>query len=202
MSELCPILDDAALDLLFRQARTANTFTNEPVSDEVVQRIYDLVKMGPTAMNQQALRVLAVKSPEAREQLVAHMSPGNKAKTLSAPMVFVLAADTQFHTFFPQTFPHFAGAKDSFDGDAKAAERESSARFNATLAAGYFILAIRSVGLAAGPMLGWDKAGMDATFFPDGRWKSILVINAGKPGPDAWKERLHRLAFDEAVKIV
>lgn len=202
MSDLGPPLDDAALDLLFREARTANTFTDEAVSDEMVQRIYDLVKMGPTAMNQQALRILAVKSKEAREQLVAHMNPGNKAKTASAPMVFVLAADTAFHEFLPRTFPPFPGAKASLEGDEKQAEREGSARFNATLAAGYVILAIRSLGLAAGPMLGWNKAGVDATFFPDGRWKSILVINVGKPGPDAWKERLYRLSFDEAVKIV
>ena len=199
---LGPPLDDAALAVLFRAARTANTFTDEPVSDETIARIYDLVKMGPTAMNQQALRILAVKSKEARERLVAHMSPGNKAKTLSAPMVFVLAADTDFHTFLPRTFPPFPGAMASLEGDAKKDERESSARFNATLAAGYVILAIRSVGLAAGPMLGWNKAGVDAEFFPDGRWRSILVVNVGKPGPDAWKQRLERLAFDEAVKIV
>ena len=202
MSTLGAPLDDAALDLLFREARTANTFTDEPVSDDTVRRIYDLVKMGPSAMNQQALRILAVKSKEAREQLVAHMSPGNKAKTLSAPMVFVLAADTAFHTFLPRTFPAFPGAMASFEGDEKQADRESSARFNATLAAGYVIMAIRAVGLAAGPMLGFSKEGVDATFFPDGRWRSILVITLGKPGPNAWRERFERLGFDEAVKIV
>lgn len=202
MSEPGHILDDATLDQLFREARTANTFTDEPVSDETVQAIYELVKMGPTAMNQQSLRILAVKSKEAREQLVTHMNKGNKAKTASAPMVFVLAADTQFHTNLPRTFPSWDGAMASFEGDEKAAERETSARFNATLAAGYVIMGIRSLGLAAGPMLGWDKAGVDATFFPDGRWRAILVINVGKPGPGAWRERFPRLGFDEAVKIV
>ncbi len=114
----------------------------------------------------------------------------------------MLAADTQFHTFLPRTFPPFPGAQASFEGEEKKTERESSARFNATLAAGYVIMAIRSVGLAAGPMLGWNKAGVDGEFFADGRWQSILVINVGKPGPDAWKGRLERLSFDEAVKIV
>lgn len=196
-------LSDEALDTLFRSARTANTFTDEPVSTAQIQEIYDLVKWGPTAMNQQPLRLLAVRSPEARARLVAHLSQGNKAKTLSAPLVFVLAADTRFHEHLPRTFPPFAGAKASFEGDeAKDASRVKSALFNATLQAGYVIVAIRAVGLAAGPMLGFDGAGIDAAFFPDGRLRTILVINVGRPGENAWKERLPRLGLDEGVITV
>jgi 3-hydroxypropanoate dehydrogenase len=202
MSESAYALSDDALDVLFRAARTANTFTDEPVSDEQIKAIYELVKWGPTAMNTQPLRLVAVKSKDARERLVAHMSGSNKAKTATAPMVFVLAADHHFHEHLPTTFPHFAGAKASFDGDANQAKRAEGATFNGALQAGYFILAVRAAGLAAGPMLGFDKAGVDADFFPDGRWKSLLVVNVGKPGPDAWKERLPRLDASDAVKIV
>lgn len=202
MSDSAYALSDEALDVLFRAARTANTFTDEPVTDEQIKAIYELTKWGPTAMNNQPLRILAVKSKEARERLVAHMAGTNKAKTASAPIAFVLAADQHFHENLPKTFPHFPGAKAMFEGDDKAEQRAGAAGFNASLQAGYFLLAIRAAGLAAGPMLGFDKAGVDAEFFADGRWKSILVVNAGKPGPDAWRERLPRLDASEAVKIV
>src|SRR4051794_2137191 len=98
-------LDPAAQDLLFRDARTANAFTGEPVSDARVRAIYELVKWAPTSMNTQPLRVLLVRSPEARERLVAHMAEGNKAKTASAPLVAVLAADAGFHEHLPRVYP-------------------------------------------------------------------------------------------------
>src|SRR4051812_10571029 len=106
-------LDPAAQDLLFRDARTANTFTDEPVSDEQIKAIYDLVKWAPTSMNTQPLRVLLVRSREARDRLVTHMSDGNKAKTGTAPLVAILAADTDFHEHLPTVFPHAPNAKDA-----------------------------------------------------------------------------------------
>src|SRR5580698_11507609 len=109
-------LDKTAQDLLFRDARTANTFSDEPVSDEQIPAIYDLVKYAPTSMNIQPLRVLLVRSPEARERLVEHMSDGNKKKTGTAPLVAVLAYDPEFHEHLPTQFPHFQGAQAIFKG--------------------------------------------------------------------------------------
>src|SRR3954452_22101838 len=103
-------------DLLFREARTANAFTDEPVSEEQVRAIYDLVKWAPTAMNAQPLRVVLVRSPEARERLLTHMAEGNKAKTASAPLVAILAADGDFHQHLPTVFPHYEGARDNLHG--------------------------------------------------------------------------------------
>ncbi|MEU7985320.1 malonic semialdehyde reductase [Streptosporangium canum] len=191
-------LSAEAQDLLFRDARTANTFTDEPVSDEQMRAIYDLVKYAPTAMNQQPLRVLLVRGPEARERLVGLMSPGNQAKTAAAPLVAILAADLDFHEELPKVFPHFAGAKDLFADEAR---RTRSAMFNATLQVGYFILGVRAAGLAAGPMAGYDAAGIDKEFF-DGDHTVLAVVNIGKPGENAWFDRLPRLAYDEVVTTV
>ncbi len=129
------VLDPAAQDLLFREARTANTFTDEPVTDEQVQAIYDLVKYGPTAFNQSPLRVTLVRSPEARERLVAHMAEGNQAKTATAPLVAILSADNEFHEELPQLLPHFPQAKDVFFGERTV--REGTAGMNAALQAAY-----------------------------------------------------------------
>ncbi|MER8182865.1 malonic semialdehyde reductase [Kitasatospora sp. NPDC094015] len=193
-------LDAAAQDLLFREARTANTFTDEPVSDEQVQAIYDLVKYAPTAMNQQPLRITLVRSPEARERLVNLMSDGNKAKTAAAPLVAILAQDNEFHHELPTLFPHFPQAKDVVFAERPA--REASAAMNATLQAAYFIIGVRAAGLAAGPMLGYDAEGINKEFFADGEHSVVTVINIGKPGADAWYPRSPRLAYDEVVTTV
>jgi len=150
-------LSEEAQDLLFRQARTANSFTDEPVTDEQVQAVYDVVKYGPTAMNSQPLRVLLIRSEQARQRLVAHMAEGNKAKTLAAPLVAVLAADLRFHENLPKVFPHAPKAKDGF---ADEEVRARTARLNAALQIGYFILGVRAAGLAAGPMTGVDADGI------------------------------------------
>lgn len=189
-----------AQDLLFREARTANTFTDEPVTDEQVRAIHDLVKWAPTAMNQQSLRVLLVRSPEARERLVPHMSPGNQPKTRTAPLTAVLAADMDFHEHLPEVFPHKPGAKESLDGDEEARERVS--RLNATVQVGYFIIGVRAAGLAAGPMTGFDTAGVNKEFFPGGRHRALVIVNIGRPGPDAWFDRNPRLAFKQVVTTV
>jgi 3-hydroxypropanoate dehydrogenase len=192
-------LDKAAQDLLFRSARTANTFTDEPVTDQQVQAIYDLVQYGPSSMNSQPLRVVLIRSDEARAALLPHLGEGNRAKTATSPLVAVLAYDVDFHENLPTVFPHFPGARDVF---AVEEVRHKVGRDNAFLQAGYFLLGVRAAGLAAGPMGGFDAAGLDAELFPDGKTHSIMVVNIGRPGPDAWFDRLPRLAYDEAVRAI
>jgi 3-hydroxypropanoate dehydrogenase len=185
-----------AQDLLFREARTANSFTDEPVSDEQIAAIYDLVKYAPTAMNTQPLRILVVRDGEPRERLLKHMAEGNREKTARAPLVAVLAADTDFHEHLATTFPHFAGARDAFSDDEK---REQAARFNATLQVGYFLLGVRAAGLAAGPMGGFDAEGIEDEFFAGTGLKALLVVNIGHPGENAWYDRLPRLSHEQVV---
>ncbi|MGW1215299.1 malonic semialdehyde reductase [Streptomyces sp. NPDC002499] len=192
-------LAPAAQDLLFREARTANTFTDEPVTDEQVQAIYDLVKYGPTSMNQSPLRITLVRSPEARERLVQHLAEGNQKKTAAAPLVAILSADNEFHEELPTLFPHFPQAKDAVFGERTV--REANASLNAALQAAYFIIGIRAAGLAAGPMTGLDFAGVQKEFLDDDH-TPFVVINIGKPGPDAWFPRSPRLSYDEVVTTV
>jgi 3-hydroxypropanoate dehydrogenase len=193
-------LSAEAQDLLFRGARPPNTVTHEPVSDEQIQAIYDLTKWAPTAANTQPLRVLAIRSAEAKARLSPHMSEGNRAKTDSAPVTAILAADTKFFTHWDRLFPHMPGGGAQFDGNPEAAT--GMARFNAALQAGYFILGVRAAGLAAGPMAGFDAAGIDAEFFPEGDLQSIVVVNIGHPGEDAWFPRSPRLEHDEVVTVL
>ncbi|MBM9619575.1 malonic semialdehyde reductase [Streptomyces zhihengii] len=193
------VLDPAAQDLLFREARTANAFTDEPVTDEQIQAIYDLVKYGPTAFNQTPLRVVLVRSPEARERLVSHLAEGNRAKTAAAPLVAILAADNEFHEELPTLFPHFPQAKDAFFSERPV--RESNATVNASLQAGYFILGIRAAGLAAGPMTGYDAAGIQKEFL-DGDHTPLMVVNIGRPAEDAWFPRSPRLSYEQVVTTV
>jgi 3-hydroxypropanoate dehydrogenase len=193
------VLDPAAQDLLFREARTSNTFTDEPVSDEQVQAIYDLVKYGPTAFNQSPLRITLVRSAEARERLVQHMAEGNQPKTATAPLVAILSADNEFHEELPTLFPAFPQAKDLFFAERSA--REGAAGLNAALQAAYFIIGVRAAGLAAGPMTGVDFAGVQKEFLDDDH-TPLMVVNIGKPGADAWYPRSPRLAYDDVITTV
>ena len=194
------VLDSAGQDLLFRVARTADTFTDEPVTDEQVRAVHDLIRNGPTAYNSQPLRIVLVRSAAGRRRLLPHMSERNRAKTAAAPLVAILAADTAFHGHLPRVFPRRPGLAELLDTDP--AGREVQARFNAALQIGYLVAGIRAAGLAAGPMAGFDPAGVDAEFFPDGRLRSLLVVNIGRPGPDAWADRLPRLSYDDVVDTV
>ncbi|MFF3563487.1 malonic semialdehyde reductase [Streptomyces sp. NPDC002574] len=193
-------LDTAAQNLLFRDARTANSFTTEPVTDEQVQAVYDLVKYAPTAYNQQPLRIVLVRSEESRERLVGLMNEGNRAKTSTAPLVAVLAADNEFHEELPVQFPAFPQAKEMLFAERPV--RERSAAFNAALQVGYFILGVRAAGLAAGPMTGFDAEGINKEFFPEGDHSVLAVVNIGKPGDNAWRARSPRLPYDEVVTTV
>ncbi|WP_433545900.1 malonic semialdehyde reductase [Streptomyces sp. CA-294286] len=193
------VLDPAAQDLLFREARTANTFSDEPVTEEQVQAIYDLVKYGPTAFNQSPLRITLVRSPEARERLVGLMAEGNRPKTATAPLVAILSADNEFHEELPALFPHFPQAKDAFFAERPV--REQAALVNGTLQAGYFLIGVRAAGLAAGPMTGFDFAGVQKEFLDDDH-TPLMVVNIGKPGENPWFPRSPRLAYDEVITTV
>jgi 3-hydroxypropanoate dehydrogenase len=155
----CPALgtlDTTGRALLFTEARTANAFAETPVSDEELAAIWELARWAPTSANTQPLRVLYIRPGEGRARLVKHMAEGNQAKTAAAPAVAVLAADTRFHEHIPTVFPLRPQMQDVFEEQEEARLKHSD--FNATLQAGYFILAVRAQGLAAGPMTGFDAA--------------------------------------------
>jgi 3-hydroxypropanoate dehydrogenase len=193
-------LDEEARKLLFTEARSANSFSDEPVTDEQLRAIFELTKWAPTAANTQPLRVLYVAKGEARDRLVEHMMGTNQAKTASAPAVAVLAADLGFHEHIPTVFPIRPEMKDSFEANPEG--RTKHALFNATLQAGYFLLGVRAAGLAAGPMAGFDADGVDKEFFPEGRLRTILVVNIGRPGENPWFDRLPRLEYEQVVQHV
>jgi 3-hydroxypropanoate dehydrogenase len=190
-------LDEAGRALMFTEARTANSFADTPVTDEELTEIWELARWAPTSANTQPLRVLYVRPGEGRDRLVKYMSEGNQAKTAAAPAVAVLAVDTRFHEHIPTVFPMRPQMQDFFESNEEL--RVKGGNFNAALQAGYFILAVRANGLAAGPMTGFDADGLDGEFFPDGRFRSILVVNIGHPGENPWFNRLPRLDHDDVV---
>jgi 3-hydroxypropanoate dehydrogenase len=193
-------LSPEAQALLFTDARTSNSFTDEPVSDEQLRAITELAKWPPTMANTNPLRILFVRTPEGKARLEPLMNEGNRAKTVTAPAVAVLAVDVDFHDKIPELFPARPEMRDNFAPDAE--NRERLARFNGALQAGYFILAVRAAGLAAGPMLGFNATGIDAEFFPDRNYRTILVVNIGKPGENPWFDRLPRLQHEDMVEYV
>lgn len=192
-------IDPAAADLLFRDAHTAYSFTDEPVSDAQLAEIYELMRHAPTAMNSQPLRIVFVKTEAAKGRLLPLLAEGNRAKSESAPVVAILAADTDFHEHLPRLLPMAPAARDSFSDFDKRAQH---ARFNATLQAGYFILAVRAVGLDAGPMRGFDANGIDAEFFADTALQSLLVVNIGHVAQGGSFPRKPHMTYDEAVTVV
>ena len=189
---------DSAADLLFRTAHTAYRFTDEPVTDAQMRAVHELVKWAPTAMNGQPMRVTLVRSSEARERLIARLSPGNRAKSQSAPLVAILAYDVDFHDTLPEVLPSAPTARERFLDESA---RHTFGAFNGALQAGYFLLGVRAAGLAAGPMGGFDKAGVDADFFPDGRQRSFLVVNIGHPAADGQFPRSPRLSYERVVSV-
>lgn len=191
-------LGDSAADLLFREARTAYRFTDEPVTDAQMRAVHDLVKWAPTAMNGQPMRVTLVRSPQARERLIARLGAGNRAKTESAPLVAILSYDVDFHDTLPEVLPSSPAARERFLDEAS---RHAFGAFNGALQAAYFLIGVRAAGLAAGPMGGFDRAGVDADFFPDGRQRSFLVVNIGHPASDGQFPRGPRLPYERVVSV-
>ncbi len=193
-----PVLDEAGRELLFTEARTANAFAPTPVTDDELREIWSLAQWPPTAANTQPLRLLWVRTPEGKERLAPHMSEGNRAKTAAAPATAVLAVDREFYEHIPAIFPSRPEMRDHFAGDAAVADK--TAALSGALQAGYVILAIRALGLAAGPMAGFDADGIDHEFFPDGRFHALLVVNVGHPAEDAFFPRNPRLEHDIALR--
>ena len=192
-------LDDQSLSLLFTDAHTAHDFTGEPLPESELRRLHDLVKMAPTSLNSQPMRVVYAQSPDARKRLIGHLSEGNKAKTSSAPTVAILCFDGEFHEWFPTVLPHFAAARGLF---ADETPRHAFALGQAWLQAGYFILAARSLGYVVGPMTGFNSAGVDGDLLAGTTLKSICVVNIGQPGENAYKPRNPRVEFSDAVTIL
>jgi 3-hydroxypropanoate dehydrogenase len=196
------MIDDHALDALFRTARTANGFLDTPVTDAQLRQLYDLMKMAPTSSNSQPARFVFLRGEKARERLRPALSAGNLEKTMNAPVTAIIAYDTQFQEHLPRLFPHNQAARSWFDGDAKKAGRETAAFRNGTLQGAYFILAARAIGLDCGPMSGFDNAQVDAEFFPDGRFRSNFLCNLGVGDPAKVFARSPRFEFDEVCQVL
>jgi 3-hydroxypropanoate dehydrogenase len=195
-------IPDQALDVIFLKARTYSTWLDKPVSDDLLRAAYDLAKLGPTSANTMPMRIVFLKSAAAKERLKPLLMEGNRDKTMAAPVTAIFADDLKFYEFIPKLFPPAPGMKAMFD-KPEAAERAKIHAFrNATLQSGYFIIAARAVGLDCGPMSGFDNAKVDAEFFPDGRFKSNFLMNIGYGDASKVHERLPRLEFDEACKII
>ncbi len=194
-----PLLDDAALDLIFRDARTRNGWSDAPVSDDQMRALYDLMKWGPTSANACPARIVWIRSEEAKQRLAPHLSSTNRAKTMKAPVVAIVGYDLDFPETLPRLFPHAPGAKEWFP---EGTHREVTALRNSSLQGAYLIMAVRALGLDAGPMSGFDHAGIDAEFFAGTRIKSNFVVAIGRGTEENLFPRLPRLAFDEACKIL
>jgi 3-hydroxypropanoate dehydrogenase len=193
-------LDNHALDLLFHEARSQNGWRDEPVTEEQLRRLYEIMQWGPTSMNCQPLRIQFLRSPEAKERLRPALMPNNVAKTMSAPVVAILGYDTKFYENLPRTFPHNQKAKSLFEDKPDFAE--TTAFRNSSIQGGYFIIAARAVGLDAGPMSGFANPKVDAEFWPDGRVKSNFLCGLGQGDPEKVFNRSPRLAFDEVCTLV
>ena len=192
------VLNDAALDQLFRTARTQNAFLDTPVTDAQLHALYELLKWGPTSANMSPARFVFVRSAAAKEKLRPALSEGNLAKTLIAPVTAIVAYDEDFHEKLPYLFPH-TDAKSWFDGPREG--RHEAAFRNGSLQGAYLILAARAVGLDAGPMSGFDNAKVDAAFFAGTPIKSNFLVNLGVGDSTGLFPRSPRLSFDEAARI-
>jgi len=192
-------VEATSLARIFTEARTHNAFLDRPVPDELLVKAVDLAKMGPTSANQSPMRVLFLRSREARERLRPALSPGNLDKTMSAPVVAITAFDEQFYEHLPFLFPH-ADAKSWFSGNPAFAAR--AAFQNGTLQVAYLIIALRAVGLDTGPMTGFDNARVDSEFFPEGHVRSNVLINIGYGDHEKLFPRSPRFSFAEIAKIL
>jgi 3-hydroxypropanoate dehydrogenase len=195
-------LSDDALDLIFRKARTHNVWLPKPVPDDLLRRVYDLAKWGPTSANSSPMRVVFVKSDAAKARLLPALSASNAAKTQVAPVCAVVAYDSEFYELVPRLFPHQPDAINWFKGPGKEQTASITAFRNGTLQGAYLIIAARALGLDCGPMSGFDNAKVDAAFFPDGRYKSNFLCNLGYGDASKLFARNPRLSFEDACTIV
>ncbi len=191
-------LDDRALDLLFREARTHYAWTSRPVPDSKLEEIWSLMKWGPTSANCSPARFVFIRTAEGKARLKEALSPGNVAKTMTAPVVAIVAYDTAFHERLPFLYPH-TDARSWFAGNPQLAE--TTAFRNSTLQGAYFMLAARAVGLDVGPMSGFDAAKVDALFLAGTGWRSNFLVNLGYGSGQDQHPRAPRLLFDEACRL-
>lgn len=192
-------LSDAALDQIFRSARTLHTFTAEPVTDETLRALYELAKWGPTSMNCQPMRLVFVRSEQAKARLKPALSPGNVDKAMAAPVVAIVASDTRFYDQLPTQFPANPDARNLFAGNEQLAA--DTAMRNSSLQGAYLILAARSLGLAAGAMSGFNPSVLNSAFFADGAWQVNFLINLGWGDATGVRPRGPRLTFEDVVRI-
>ncbi|MCX7893599.1 MAG: malonic semialdehyde reductase [Burkholderiales bacterium] len=196
------MLDENALDTLFRKARTQNGWLDRPVTDDALRAIYDLLKWGPTSANCSPMRVQFLKSQAAKERLRPHLNPGNVEKTMTAPAVAVIGYDTRFYDHLPKLFPHNPDARNWFAGEEKAAHAQATAFRNGSLQGGYFILAARALGLDCGPMSGFDAAGVDREFWAGTTVRTNFICALGHGDPAKVFARSPRFAFEEVCRIL
>lgn len=193
-----PTIDQSALDQLFFQARTHNAWQAKPVSDETLRSLFDLMKWAPTSANCSPLRIVFVKSAEAKAKLLACVAPGNADKTKAAPVTAILAQDNAFHEHLPKLFPH-ADARSWFTGNEQLI-KDTAAR-NSSIQGGYFILAARALGLDCGPMSGFDAPALNKAFF-DGTTLSVnFLCNLGYGDASKLFPRSPRFDFGDACSI-
>ena len=193
------MLDSAALDTLFRNARTHNGWLDKPVTDAQLQEIYDLLKWAPTSANCSPARIVFVKSAEGKEKLLPCMAPGNVDKTKAAPVTAIIGMDTAFYEKLPQLFPH-ADAKSWFVGNQPMID--ATAFRNSSLQGAYFIVAARAIGLDCGPMSGFDADKVNAAFFAGTSVKVNFLCHLGNGDPAKLYGRSPRLSFAEACTVV
>lgn len=195
-----PPLDDAALGLLFRDARSYNRWTGEMVPVETLHALYDLVKLGPTASNSTPARFVFVTGAAAKKRLLECVSPGNFVKVDQAPVTVIVGMDEAFYEKIPYLFPHMPRAGEAMRNDPAAA-RTATLR-NSSLQGAYLILAARALGLDCGPMSGFDNAKLDEAFFAGTRVKSNFICALGVGTTEHLHPRNPRLPFDEACRIL
>jgi 3-hydroxypropanoate dehydrogenase len=192
-------ISEGALDQLFRDARTHSAWRSETVPADLLLKIYDLARLGPTSANGCPGRFLFLTTPEAKERLKPALAPLNVGKTMTAPVTVIIAWDTEFYEKLPTLFPH-ADMRSYFIGNQPLIDQ--TAFRNSSLQAAYFILAARALGLDCGPMSGFDADKVNAEFFADGKWKVNLICNLGYGDADKLFPRNPRLGFSEAAVLL
>ena len=194
------VAGDDSLDLIFRHARTHNGWLDKPVPDELLRQVYDLAKWGPTSANMCPMRIVFVRSREAKERLKPALQPGNVDKTMAAPVTAIIGMEVRFYEQLPRLFPH-ADAKAWFK-DLPENVLEYTALRNSSLQGAYFMLAARALGLDCGPMSGFNNAKVDEAFFAGTTVKSNFLCNLGYGDTSKLHPRSPRLNFEEACKVV
>ena len=188
------------LDKLFLKARSHYNWKKKDIDEKILKDLYNLVKNCPTSANSEPMRIIFLKSKESKERVKPFLSEGNIEKTMTAPVVAIIAYDTKFYDHLPKLFPHNPGMKKVLSNPPTKAE--TTAFRNSTLQGGYFMLAARALGLDVGPMSGFDNGGLDKEFFSDGRFKSNFLCNLGYGDNSKLLDRLPRFEFSEVCKIL